>query len=133
MWFDLSFEMMLLPLVVKVRHLIFFERATRIMFDTGILRNNRIAETLCGHSGAVSCLSWNHIIRKGLASGSVDNTVAFWDLEKGDCLAMFHHHEQPVSSVAFHPVEPYLLATAGFDHKVPTLVYTDSIISISIL
>ena len=95
-----------------------------ILFDifvqicVGILQNNRIAETLSGHSAAVTSLSWNSIIRKGLASGSVDSSVAFWDLEKGDCLAVFNHHQAEVSSVAFHPVEPYLLATGGFDKKV---------------
>ncbi|XP_075250577.1 periodic tryptophan protein 1 homolog isoform X3 [Convolutriloba macropyga] len=87
----------------------------------GVLRNNRFAETLSGHSAAVTSLSWNSIIRKGLASGSVDKTVAFWDLEKGDCLALFNHHEREVSTVTFHPVEPYLLATGGFDRKVALL------------
>lgn len=70
------------------------------------------------HQDAVMCLSWNHVQREYLASGSADCTVRIWDIESAHCAATLSHHKDKVQAVAFHPSRAEMLSTGSFDKTV---------------
>lgn len=70
------------------------------------------------HEDAVLSLSWNHVQKEYLASGSADHTVKIWDIESSHCACTLRHHGDKVQSVKFHPTNESLLVTGGFDKAV---------------
>nr|ACO13022.1 Periodic tryptophan protein 1 homolog [Lepeophtheirus salmonis] len=71
-----------------------------------------------GHSDAVLSLSWNHHVEHILASGSVDQTVLLWDLNKGIIASKISAHMEKVQSLQWHPFESQSLATGACDQYV---------------
>jgi WD40 repeat protein len=53
-----------------------------------------------------------------LASGSADCTVKLWDVSTQQCSATLNHHADKVQSLAWHPTEAAVLATASYDKTV---------------
>ena len=77
--------------------------------------------TFRGHEGLVGGVAWHpeatlsqSKASVNLASGSQDNTVALWSLEKDTPLASLKGHTHQVRRVAFHPSGRYV-GSASFD------------------
>jgi len=72
------------------------------------------------HSSDVNVIDWNKN-EPFLASGGDDNMVKIWDLrsfDKGQPVAVFKHHSQPVTSVEWHPKDFSVLASSGADNQI---------------
>lgn len=74
-----------------------------------------------GHVDAVVSLSWNRNYEHILASGSVDQTVMLWDLDRGMAHSCIGEFPDKVQSVMFHPTESQSLLTGCADKKVRLL------------
>ncbi|NES23479.1 MAG: hypothetical protein F6K41_32315, partial [Symploca sp. SIO3E6] len=68
------------------------------------------------HQDAVTSVSFSHD-GKFLASGSIDNTIKIWDLEKGGEPLTLSGHQSSVKSVSFRP-DGKLLASGSFDKTI---------------
>lgn len=86
------------------------------------------------HQDAVLTVAWNSVAQNIMVSGSADQTIKLWDLNQlsvnqvtgGDsgspsancssavCLGTYYEEEK-VQSVCFHPRDPNLLLSGGFD------------------
>lgn len=77
----------------------------------------RACLTLQGHQSDIKDLNWNRT-GKMLASGSIDNTVIIWNVEKSQFFPyqILKGHESYVTSVAFDPFDKKL-ASLGEDKK----------------
>uniref|UniRef100_A0A0G4HSN5 Uncharacterized protein n=1 Tax=Chromera velia CCMP2878 TaxID=1169474 RepID=A0A0G4HSN5_9ALVE len=79
------------------------------------------------HSGPVLCLHRNPQNQGILASGSADETVRVWDLGAASsgsgsvCLHTYGDHTDKVQALKWHPVEPQILLSAGYDRQVVLL------------
>jgi periodic tryptophan protein 1 len=74
-----------------------------------------------GHSGAVMSLSWNHMHRQLLASGSADNTIKLWDLNTLQSIQTMTHHKDKVQSVLWHRTEPTVMLSGCYDKTVSVI------------
>lgn len=74
-----------------------------------------IAKNISAHAAyAVSSMSWS---RKGtkLASASLDNSIAIWDVEAGECLIRWVY-KAPLMKVQFNPRDDKLLIVCPYRH-----------------
>ena len=72
------------------------------------------------HNSDVNVIDWNKN-EPFLASGGDDNLLKIWDLrsfDKGEPVAVFKHHTQPVTSVEWHPKDFSVLASSGADNQI---------------
>jgi len=72
------------------------------------------------HSSDVNVIDWNRN-EPFLASGGDDNLLKIWDLrsfDKGQPVAVFKHHTQPITSVEWHPKDFSVLASSGADNQI---------------
>merc|ERR1719209_122815 len=72
------------------------------------------------HDSDVNLIDWNKN-EPFIVSGGDDGKVKVWDLrvfERGDPVAVFHHHKAPVTSVEWHPTDATVFASSGEDHQV---------------
>ncbi|MRS02221.1 WD40 repeat domain-containing protein, partial [bacterium] len=77
------------------------------------MTNKNKSRRLIGHTGPVTSLYFSHD-EKLLASGSTDNTVRLWDLERGQPLGRpFIRHKEAVTSVAFSADDKKLITTGN--------------------
>lgn len=70
------------------------------------------------HSDAVLSLSWNKLVRHGLASGSADCKAIVWDLSKVKAILLLDQHKDKVQTVMWHPCEAEMLLTGSCDKNV---------------
>ena len=75
-----------------------------------------ILPALQGHTDSVSSVSFSHD-GKYLASGSHDNTVKIWEVQKNKCISTLKGHTSGVSSVSFSHDGKYL-ASGSDDNTV---------------
>lgn len=68
-----------------------------------------------GHKDAVLALAWNRHAEHVLASGSVDQTVALWDMTIQDVASTLKSHKEKVQSLSWHPQEAQTLLTGCCD------------------
>ncbi|CEM39400.1 unnamed protein product [Vitrella brassicaformis CCMP3155] len=74
-----------------------------------------------GHKGAIMCLNANKMQRHIMCSGSTDETVKVWDIEKAACVHTYTHHTDKVQCVRWHPIEQPVLLSAAYDKSVAVL------------
>ena len=81
------------------------------------------------HSDAVTCLSWNPVHGRVIASGSADRAVKLWDVTRhGDNgssgsppVATLDHHSAAIVALEWHPSEVAVLASGGSDNRICVL------------
>ncbi|KAL8575675.1 hypothetical protein ACOMHN_055864 [Nucella lapillus] len=73
-------------------------------------------EMLC--QSKISCVSWSHYHKGGLASSDYEGTVTLWDANSGTRVKMFQEHEKRCWSVDYNRMDPRLLASGSDDCKV---------------
>ena len=71
-----------------------------------------VHKVLKGHLEDVSDLSWSADGCR-LVSGSVDNTVILWDVERGQALWRVRDHKHYVQGVAFDPLKQFLASISS--------------------
>lgn len=92
------------------------------LFDVpaGLSRDGQLdvkeIKTLQGHSADVFGVSFSPD-NKLIASGSHDNTVKIWDIERGECIHTLTGHHHLTFSVAFSP-DGKMVASGSFDKTV---------------
>ncbi|KAJ4829934.1 hypothetical protein Tsubulata_021498 [Turnera subulata] len=75
--------------------------------STGTPNPFQLAATLKGHTGAVICLA---VKDNRLFSGSMDSTIAVWDLDTLQCISTLRGHNEGVMSLVFW--QHYLLSSS---------------------
>jgi periodic tryptophan protein 1 len=73
---------------------------------------------LKGHSDAILDLSWNHLNKNLLASGSVDKSIILWNLDTLKQVTKIKNHSDKVQSLKFHPIEAFSLLSGSADKTV---------------
>nr|XP_026485055.1 periodic tryptophan protein 1 homolog [Vanessa tameamea] len=86
-------------------------------FKLGKKPNKKKKTKRIGHKEAVLDLSWNRNFTHVLASGSADNTVLLWDLDKGSPHTKLNYFEDKVQSLCFHPLEAQTLLSGSCDGR----------------
>ncbi|XP_050350162.1 periodic tryptophan protein 1 homolog [Nymphalis io] len=86
-------------------------------FKLGKKPNKKKKTKRIGHKEAVLDLSWNRNFTHVLASGSADNTVLLWDLDKGSPHTKLDYFEEKVQSLCFHPLEAQTLLSGSCDGR----------------
>ena len=72
------------------------------------------------HDRDVNVIDWNKN-EPFIASGGDDGMLKIWDLrmfDKGQPVAVFKHHTQPITSVEWHPKDFSVLASSGADNQI---------------
>eukprot|EP00043_Microstomoeca_roanoka_P016617 m.170833 g.170833 ORF g.170833 m.170833 type:complete len:635 (-) comp16490_c2_seq1:462-2366(-) len=83
------------------------------------IESRRLVREYTGHTQT------RFIIRSGfgvhdkfVVSGSEDGAVCIWHKDSGRLLSRLKGHEGSVNDVAWHPTNPYMLATVSDDHRI---------------
>ena len=72
------------------------------------------------HDADINVIDWNKN-EPFIVSGGDDGKIKVWDLrvfDRGDPVAVFHHHKAPVTSVEWHPSDATVFASSGSDDQV---------------
>ena len=72
------------------------------------------------HDRDINVIDWNKN-EPFIASGGDDGMLKIWDLrmfDKGQPVAVFKHHTQPITSVEWHPKDFSVLASSGADNQI---------------
>ncbi|KAJ8938215.1 hypothetical protein NQ314_011574 [Rhamnusium bicolor] len=81
-----------------------------------------------GHTDAVLALSWNRIYDHVIASGSVDQSILLWDMEKKIPNTTINVFNEKVQCLEWHRLEAQtLLAARVFDCRIPEVHQTWSL------
>eukprot|EP00995_Heteronema_vittatum_P007162 NODE_229_length_1613_cov_175.619565_g162_i0.p1 GENE.NODE_229_length_1613_cov_175.619565_g162_i0~~NODE_229_length_1613_cov_175.619565_g162_i0.p1 ORF type:complete len:437 (+),score=133.84 NODE_229_length_1613_cov_175.619565_g162_i0:115-1425(+) len=78
------------------------------------------------HQDAVLAVAPNHMQRNVLATGSADQTIKLWDLEKLECAQTYEgFYQSEVAQLAWHPEDPTLLLSASLKDNFAVLTRVD--------
>ena len=72
------------------------------------------------HESDVNVISWNKH-EPFLVSGGDDGLIKVWDLrqfDKGEAIAKFKHHTEPITSVEWHPTDSSVFCASGADNQI---------------
>lgn len=78
------------------------------------------------HNADINVISWNKLEKAFIVSGGDDGAVKVWDLryvrkgvggDASSCkpVATFKHHQEPITSVEFHPTDSTVFAASSDD------------------
>ncbi|EGF77111.1 hypothetical protein BATDEDRAFT_27913 [Batrachochytrium dendrobatidis JAM81] len=89
------------------------------------LKSGALTHSLAGHKGPAVSLQWSPVHEFLLASGSVDGTIKFWDIRKGNaCIWSTYHsenmHYSKTSPYSQHPRVNGLIFTSDGQSLVST-------------
>ena len=70
------------------------------------------------HSSSVLSLDWNKLNDCNLFSGSADQTIKIWDLNKLNCINTLKYHSNKVQEVVLKISDPNVLLSGGFDKQI---------------
>jgi len=73
-----------------------------------------------GNGSDVDVISWNPTVGELLLTGGDDGSFKVWDVRSvaNGCLAHFHWHKAPVTSIEWHPCDDTVLAVSSADDSI---------------
>uniref|UniRef100_A0A8C5VEN1 Histone-binding protein RBBP4-like N-terminal domain-containing protein n=1 Tax=Microcebus murinus TaxID=30608 RepID=A0A8C5VEN1_MICMU len=88
------------------------------LFDTRSNNTSKPSHSVDAHIAEVNCLSFNPYGEFILATGSIDKTVALWDLRNLKLkLHSFESHKDEIFQVQWSPHNETILASSGTDRR----------------
>ncbi|KAJ8933190.1 hypothetical protein NQ318_022684 [Aromia moschata] len=85
-------------------------------FTLGRAASRKKGRPHVGHTDAVLALAWNKTFDHVMASGSVDQTVLLWDMEKKVPNTTINAFNEKVQSLEWHQLEAQTLLAGGCDN-----------------
>jgi len=89
-----------------------------LIWDTRSNKTNKSSQSVEAHKAEVNCLAFNPYSEFILATGSMDKTVALWDLRKiHNKLHSFESHGNEVLQIQWSPFNETILASSSADRR----------------